>query len=205
MIHGQGNVLVAFDPQGLVFAVARNNTKIFLYDCRDYNGGPFYTWDVEDPQVYPGGLPAWTSIKFTSNGQYLLITTVADIIYVLDSFSGTITQRLVGHAGPNKASCGEEVCTTPDAKYVIAGGRDSYLRIWDLSQKEVMDNQPFVTLPTPHKNGVTVAGFNPVNAVGVTGGEELVSYMPNINLHWINSFDLLGFLVITTLRRIPSS
>lgn len=167
--------MAAYDPQGLVFAVGTSCDTISLFDSREYTKGPFSTWKVEDAQFTPGRLPEWTSFKVTPDGKLLVVTTMSDIIYVFDAFDGKMVQRLVGHAGPAKMSCGEEVCITPDAKYVMAGGRDSYLRIWDITQRNVMDSQPFVTLPTPHKNGVRVAGYNPVNALAVSGGEELVS------------------------------
>lgn len=158
----------------MIFAVGKNCDTISLYDCREYTNGPFSTWKVQDAQFSPGRLPEWTSLKFSSDGKHLIVTTMSDIIYVLDSFNGTLVQRLVGHAGPDKMSCGEEVAITPDSKFVMAGGRDSYLRFWDLTQKDMMDSQPFITLPTPHKHGVKVAGYNPHYAIGVTGGEEVV-------------------------------
>jgi WD40 repeat protein len=165
---------VAIDPQGLVFAVGTNCNTIRVYDFREYTQGPFATWNVEDAQFSPGQLPEWTSLKFSSDGKRLIVTTLSDTIYVLDAFEGRLLQRLVGHAGPNALSCGEEVCITPDARFVIAGGRDNCVRYWDLNSKENIDNQPFATLPTPHKNGIKLAGYNPLNAMSITGGEELV-------------------------------
>lgn len=106
---------------------------------------------------------------------------MSDTIYVLDAFDGRLLQRLVGHAGPMTASCGEEVSISPDARYVMAGGRDNYVRIWDLlSNKEIIDNQPFATLPTPHTSGIKIVGFNPLNAMAVSGAEELAFWLPNL-------------------------
>lgn len=168
--------MVAIDPQGLVFAVGTNCNTIRVYDFREYIQGPFATWFVEDAQFTPGRLPDWTSLKFSSDGKRLIVTTMSDTIYVLDAYEGKLLQRLVGHAGPNSPSCGEEVCITPDARYVMAGGRDNCLRFWDLLQTpEIFDNQPFTTLPSPHKNGVKIAGYNPLNAMAVSGGDEVVS------------------------------
>jgi WD40 repeat protein len=172
---------VAIDPQGLVFAVGTNCNKIRLYDFREYIQGPFATWDVEDAPYTPGRLPEWTSLKFSSDGKRLIVATNSDTIYVLDAYEGKLLQRLVGHAGPNTVSCGEEVCITPDARFVMAGGRDNCVRYWDLlNSKENIDNQPFATLPSPHKTGIKVVGYNPLNAMSVTAGEEVVKYIADI-------------------------
>lgn len=178
VVTGEGRTLVAIDPQGLVFAVGTNCNTIRVYDFREYTQGPFAVWNVED---ISGRLPEWTSLKFSSDGKRLIITTISDTIYVLDAYEGRLLQKLVGHAGPNTASCGEEVCITPDARYVMAGGRDNCLRFWDLlSSKETIDNQPFATLPSPHKAGIKIVGYNPLNAMAVTGSEELAFWLPNI-------------------------
>ena len=178
MIHCEGKSLVAIDPQGLVFAVGSSNNIIRVYDSREYLQGPFATWQVQDPQEPYGRLPEWTSLKFSSDGTKIIITTLSDKIYVLDAFNGALLQRLVGHAGPNSLSCGEEVCITPDARFVMAGGIDNCVRVWDLHNPSV-DNLAFTTLVSPHKSGIKVCGFNPLNAMAVTGGEEVAFWLPN--------------------------
>ncbi|KAG0746712.1 hypothetical protein G6F57_007732 [Rhizopus arrhizus] len=180
VIHAQGKTLAAFDPQGLVFAVGINCNTVCMYDCREYARGPFATWKVEDSFYSRENLPEWSSLKFTPDGKCLIITTVGSIIYVLDSYTGNLLQRLVGHSGPDNAllSCGEEVSVSPDARFVMAGGKDSYLRFWDLYQRDEINCSPFITLSTPHKKGIHVASFAPSHAVIVTGGSELAMWLP---------------------------
>ncbi|KAG1037131.1 hypothetical protein G6F46_012701 [Rhizopus delemar] len=179
VVYGKGKTLTAFDPQGLVFAVGMDCNSIRMYDYREYGRGPFATWKVED-QTYaqPGRLPEWTSLKFTPDGKQIIVTTLSNIIYVLDAYTGSLLQRLVGHAGPNNTSCGEEVSISLDARFVMAGGQDSYLRFWDLYQRDEVDNAPFITLTTPHKKAINVASFSPTHAVIVTGSEELAMWLP---------------------------
>ncbi|KAI7906358.1 Hydantoinase B/oxoprolinase-domain-containing protein [Cokeromyces recurvatus] len=172
VLHGESKTLAAIDPQGLVFAVGTNSSTIHVYDCREYTKGPFDTWHIQDNQRL-GRLPEWTSLKFTPDGKKLIITTLSDIIYILDAFTGALIQKLVGHSGPKEGSCGEEVCITPDASFVMAGGKDAILRIWDINNTEIMENKPFTAFPTPHKREITIVGYNPLNAVGVTGANEL--------------------------------
>ncbi|KAG1439933.1 hypothetical protein G6F56_012108 [Rhizopus delemar] len=179
LIHGQGKTLASFDGQGLVFAVGIDCNSIRMYDYREYTRGPFATWKVEDPYYSPGRLPEWTSLKFTPDGKHIVVTTLSNIIYVLDSYTGALVQRLIGHAGPeNAASCGEEVSVSPDARFVMAGGRDCYLRFWDLYQRNEIDNSPFLTLNTPHKSGISIASFAPYHGVVITGSDELAMWLP---------------------------
>ncbi|KAI9281939.1 WD40-repeat-containing domain protein [Sporodiniella umbellata] len=180
LIYGKGKTLASFDPQGLVFAVGIDCNSICMYDYREYARGPFATWQVEDPYYSPGRLPEWTSLKFTPHGKNIIVTTLSNIIYVLDSYTGALTQRLIGHAGPETGlSCGEEVSISPDGRFVMAGGRDSYLRFWDLHQRNEIDISPFITLNTPHKSGITIASFAPSHGVVITGSDELAMWLPN--------------------------
>ncbi|KAI8885845.1 WD40 repeat-like protein [Backusella circina FSU 941] len=179
MVVSEGKPLASFDPQGLVFATAASKNIIRIYDSRHYEKGPFSTWQIEDPDFGPAGFPEWTSMKFTADGKHIVISTVSDRIYVLDAFDGALKYKLVGSAGMGQGSCGEEVSLSPDARYVVAGGRDSNLRVWDLqSQMEGAIINPFVTLPTTHKNGIKVTGFNPSHFVLATGNESVAFWQP---------------------------
>jgi WD40 repeat protein len=188
MVVSEGKPLASFDPQGLVFATASSKNTLRIYDTRHYEKGPFSTCQIEDPDYGAGLFPDWTSMKFTADGKHIVVSTVSDRIYVLDAFDGAVKYRLVGSAGMEASSCGEEVSLSPDARYVVAGGKDSNLRIWDLqSQMDGAVISPFVTLPTNHKNGVKVTGFNPSLFVLATGNESLV----NVALCYNNALHFL--------------
>ena len=66
-------VLSAFDPQGLVFAVASENRYIRLYDTASFDKGPFATFEIVDP--YRQGI-TWSQIKFSPNGKDIMLSTL---------------------------------------------------------------------------------------------------------------------------------
>ncbi|CAG8483641.1 10387_t:CDS:2 [Acaulospora colombiana] len=104
---------VGYDPSGLVFAIAIQHPDriIQLYDSRKFDESPFSTFKVEDSNANPivssppttAKLSEWTGIKFSNDGQKILITTSGDAHYIIDAFDGKIKQRLVGHVGLDNA------------------------------------------------------------------------------------------------------
>ncbi|CAG8555403.1 3732_t:CDS:2 [Cetraspora pellucida] len=157
-----GRPCLGYDPSGLVFAIGkRSNKTIQLYDSRKFGQSPFDTFQIDDNYVDSNGLPTsppeWTGLKFSNDGQKLLITTSGDVHYLVDAFSGQLKQRLIGHVGLDNASAclgGDETSFTPDGQYVISGSRDGLVLIWDTTKSidssntlsENIDLRPIHTL-----------------------------------------------------------
>lgn len=103
----RGRPTVAFDQQGLVFAVAMEGGAIKLFDSRSYDKvcdkkvvvcvqyvyftissslyksqGPFDTFLVG------GDTAEVCDIKFSNDGKSMLLTTTNNNIYVLDAYGG---------------------------------------------------------------------------------------------------------------------
>ncbi|POV99482.1 hypothetical protein PSHT_13530 [Puccinia striiformis] len=144
-----GQPCVAFDPSGLVFAIALNMKQtILLYDLREFDSEPFIAKHIEDPVLarisYPPPPPnLFTSLKFSNDGSKLLVGTAGDVHYVLDAFNGDILARLEGHQGlgyappldsmfPGQSGSSEETTWTPDSRYVISGSADGKVFVWDV-------------------------------------------------------------------------
>ena len=194
--------VVAYDATGLVFAVAVNHySRILLYDLANFDKAPFLVITLEDPTLslvsYPPRPIYITSMSFSSNGKYLLVGCSGDAHYVLDAFEGHILAKLDGHTGlerrkmgaalgiePVKGSSGEEVCWTPDSKYVIGGSLDGKLLVWDMQNLPTktgpvdlkvhpMRIQAFAALEG-HPGPSRCVRFNPRFAMACTAGAELV-------------------------------
>lgn len=81
--------LVALHPQTEILAVALDDCRVELHDLRCLNYGPFATFKVNHDQI------KWTSLKFSPNGNQLLISSNSSKIRILNSFTGSV-QRVFG-------------------------------------------------------------------------------------------------------------
>lgn len=141
-----------------------------------------------------------TSLSFSSNGKWLLVGTAGDGHYILDAFEGTLLWKLQGFVGlekgkaghtigmtPGRGISGEEVCWTPDSKFVVGGSQDGRVHFWDLSFPDTLptskgpgEEDPAVIMPSASLDGHSAASrcvrFNPRSVMLATGGSELVQY-----------------------------
>ena len=142
--------LVAYDPSGLVFAVAVNTfCRIMLYDMNNYDKEPFLTITLDDPTLklisFPPRQIYMTSIEFSADTKLLLVGTSGNAHYILDSFEGHLLAKLEGHMGleritvngsiglnPVKGISGEEVHFTADARFVVSGSVDGKIFFWNI-------------------------------------------------------------------------
>ncbi|KAL2464661.1 Transducin/WD40 repeat-like superfamily protein [Forsythia ovata] len=121
ILHLRGRPTVAYDQQGLVFAVAMEGGAIKLFDSRSYDKGPFDTFLV-------GGDTAEVSdIKFSNDGKSMLLTTTNNSIYILDAYAGEKKCGFNVDPSPNTTI---EAMFTPDGQYVVSGSGDGNLHAW---------------------------------------------------------------------------
>ncbi|KAJ1911127.1 hypothetical protein IWQ60_010287 [Tieghemiomyces parasiticus] len=169
---------VAYDPCGLVFAAAVGTYgTVRLYDIKNYDGGPFSTFKLTGVLQAAAGNDApiqWTAVKFSSDGKRLLLVSAADAHCIVDSFSGELLYRLMGHT-PVVDSTGEEVCFTPDGQFVLSGSQDGTIYCWKLdatSPSQCVTLQPLCTLEG-HLDVSRIVNFNPRYAMMATGCSDL--------------------------------
>lgn len=99
LLNIAGHPSAAYEPSGLVFAVALNlRSSVLFYDQRNYDQAPFLSVAVVDLELSRNksqpSIPIFTSLKFSNNGKYLLLGTGGDYVYVLDAFTGGLVVRL---------------------------------------------------------------------------------------------------------------
>ncbi|CAM9769650.1 unnamed protein product [Chrysoparadoxa australica] len=145
---------VAFDPQGLVFAATASigaANIIKLYDARNYQRGPFDTFDLEHDKVtdflvnrHPHiqsqqaqtlARARWTNLKFSVDGKSILVSTDANLAIAVDAFECQVSQVFTGHANDNGSDL--DACFTPDGKYVLSGSEDSTIYVWHAETGEL--------------------------------------------------------------------
>ena len=202
LLNLPASALVAYDTTGVVFAVGVNEyQRILLYDQANFDKAPFLVITLDDPTLklvsYPPRPIFMTSLAFSSNGKYLLVGCSGDAHYVLDAFEGHLLAKLDGHAGlerrvpgapppivPARGCSGEEATWTPDSRYVVAGGVDGRVRIWDVQGLPEKMGPVDLNVPplriTPlatldgHPGPARAVKFNPRFAMMCTAGGELV-------------------------------
>ncbi|CAI5499407.1 unnamed protein product [Closterium sp. Naga37s-1] len=152
LMRVRGRPAVAFDQQGLVFAVAMGGGAVKLFDARSYEKGPFDTMLVggdedegpfdtmlvggdEDEDEGPfdtmlvgGDEDEVTSIKFSNDGNQILVCTLNGRIYLLDAFEGQKLHTLC--VVPDIDGAPLEASFSPDAKYVVSGSGDGTVKAW---------------------------------------------------------------------------
>lgn len=120
----RGRPAVAYDQQGLVFAVAMEGGAIKLFDSRSYDKGPFETFLVG------GDMAEVCDIKFSNDGKSMLLTTRKNNTYILDAYGGE--KRGVFSLDPSPDT-EIEATFTPDGQYVISGSGDGTMHAWGIN------------------------------------------------------------------------
>lgn len=181
--------VIAFDPQGIVFAVGKcpqpqlKSTlgSVSLYDMTNFDKGPFLT--VEVP-IISG--QSWNKLEFSNNGKLLLISTDTHEHYLLDAFLGQLlTTLIVDVTRSSKEYNGDwmsfqypstgSTCFTPCGKFVLAGSPKGKVCTFDVSNIKTTeggvhvvsdsDNPkrtvPFKMLDTDPSGIPKILSFNP--------------------------------------------
>lgn len=202
MLNLHGAYLACYDPSATVIAIASQlGHAVLLYDVRNYDKIPFATFDLADMQqrfLGPNG-GDWTKIDFTNDGKHLIISTTGSGHFVLDAFDGGLkhfcfrktgsTGRLAPGAFPSTqganstnglgAALGQgDTCPTPDGQYLIGGGGEEGLMIWDISRDASSDkhtNAHHLTGPSK----AAVVGYNPKYNMLATADKDLVLWQPD--------------------------
>ncbi|KAK9469624.1 WD40-repeat-containing domain protein [Lipomyces arxii] len=171
--------LVAFDPAGVVFAVACERTaEVLLYDLRNYDSEPFAVFKI-DVLKSPAATAPWTKIEFSNDGKNLLISTKGSAHYLLDAFSGDTVMRLMGHSykalnGPRLYESSGDTSISPDGRFVLSGSDDNKLYIYDI-QSPVRDGIQKPARIIESKHPISNLLFNPRSLMLATANKELVS------------------------------
>ncbi|XP_065879663.1 protein ANTHESIS POMOTING FACTOR 1 isoform X2 [Euphorbia lathyris] len=160
----RGRPTVAYDQQGLVFAVAMEGGAIKLFDSRSYDKGPFDTFLVG------GDTAEVCDIKFSNDGKSMLLTTTSNNIYVLDAYGG---EKRCGFSLEPSPNATIEATLTPDGQYVVSGSGDGTLHAWDINTRhEVMCWNSHIGIPSCLK-------WAPRRVMFVAASTVLTFWIPN--------------------------
>ncbi|KAI9291367.1 WD40 repeat-like protein [Neoconidiobolus thromboides FSU 785] len=195
----KGNTHLGLDPTGRVLAVAdQGRGGITLFDIRKIQQGGFQYFNIETPTSCK-----WTSLKFTNDGENLLLTTNGAYHHVFNAFDGRksmmplFRSKVIPNSLNNEYSLlnnGADVSISPDGRFVFSGCYDGTLDIWDLKYEKYDSYNlqykfyPAIKSLISHKNTpITTVGFNPGYMSLLTGSYDLACWQPNLfNLFNLN-------------------
>ncbi|XP_078168512.1 transducin/WD40 repeat-like superfamily protein [Carex rostrata] len=164
ILHLRGRPAVAYDQQGLVFAVAMEGGAIKLFDSRSYDKGPFDTFLVG------GDTAEVCDIKFSNDGKSMLLTTTNNHIYVLDAYGG---DKKCGFSLEPSPHLTMEAAFTPDGQYILSGSGDGTLHAWNIN----MRNE--VACWNSYIGPVTCLKWAPRRALFAAASDVLTFWIPN--------------------------
>ncbi|OBA21397.1 WD40 repeat-like protein, partial [Metschnikowia bicuspidata var. bicuspidata NRRL YB-4993] len=183
---------VAFDPHGVVFAVAEAPQPaaepgcVALYSTAACDRGPFLR-----VLLAAASPDAWTRAEFSNTGRWLLVATALARHLVLDALLGRLraTLEVDAHAAPGwmrfqYASAGA-ACFSADGRHVFAGHVDGSVALFDLAAlaPDAADDAPPVTVRPcamlPSRQGIPkVVAFNPRLLALATADSSVVLWSP---------------------------
>ncbi|KAG6017598.1 hypothetical protein E4U54_005845 [Claviceps lovelessii] len=201
--------LAAYDPSGMVFAVAcPSSGSILLYDVRNYDKAPFATVDVVEQCHkidHQNLVKGWTKLEFSNNGKSLLVGTRGNGHFLLDAFEGTLraylhrpgggTRRQASgetpslnsattNANANAAADPSSLDSSGDCCFApdgrfVIGGAKQDVLVWD-SLSPVPDNKTLEPMATlQDKRETAVVAFNPRFNFFATADQELLFWLPD--------------------------
>lgn len=125
--------LISFDPQGLVIAVARGSNLIELYDAKNYQAGPFRSFRQEQLKEFP-----WSHIQFSPSGEFILINTFGNNIFLIDAFQGNLVKNFYVN-GERAQDRLWDICFNPEGNFIMTGNAEGRVHVFEVYGKGSAD------------------------------------------------------------------
>jgi len=166
---GAKRSVVAYDPQGSVFACGFDDNTIKLYDVQNYDKGPFATFNIQ-----ARGAPhtEWSTLTFSPCGNFILGGTLDGALFLVDAFDGRVLQH---YGGTQKSSTRMpiEATFTPDAQFVLSGSEEGVVYAWEAQA----GGAP--TVLAAHNSPVSCVKWNPKKMMMASACCSLAFWLPS--------------------------
>lgn len=163
--------LAAFDPQGLIFAVATGSKYLRLYDARNWERGAFSTFELAAASGAGSIIGKWNNLQFSPDGKEILIGTGLDttVGIILDSFDGNVK----GTIESSNPITFNSLTYTPDSKFIIGGRTDGQVDVWSPANPKTIVE----TIEGISSDPIKALAFNPKFAMLATVGDGTILYI----------------------------
>jgi COMPASS component SWD2 len=192
----------SFDPSATVIAIASPATSnVLLYDKRNYDKPPFATYDTRDYETsfHPRQVGrTWTGLEFSNDGKHVLVTTSAYGHFLLNAFDGNLEAFLARKTRSGRLAPGQEAppgatasahalgqgdaCFTPDGRYVLSGGANEGVMVFDTQQQPDHEKRISPMTELPFKGKASTIAFNHQYHMFASADKELVMWLPDKSL-----------------------
>ncbi|KAI4836512.1 WD repeat-containing protein [Plasmodium brasilianum] len=142
--------IASYNKTGIIYAYTVNEKIIYLCSCfgDDYNDEYFANFDIS--KITNNG-NFCTHIDFSFDEKKMLIATKFNYIYTLDAYTGDVlcSYNFMYDNSPLLITYISYPIYSFDSNYVLSGGKDGHLHIWDVKgnfvcKKKIGNNVLFV-------------------------------------------------------------
>ncbi|EDW03896.1 WD repeat-containing protein 82 [Drosophila grimshawi] len=148
--------LVAYDPDGLLFATSSDNERIEVHDVRMLSSKPCQQFGYKLKKE-----AKWTQLQFAPDGKTLMVSTDYSGCFSVNAFNGGFHLDYTGYQ--NESRLPTQSCYTPDSQFVLAGVDKGRVHVWSAECGQ--------TVAVLHSNSlepVRCLQFNPKQTMFVT-------------------------------------
>lgn len=186
------SVCGAYDQEGVVFGVYTDDHLVRMYDARNYQDGPFGKFSLYDtsilsvlePYLARAQAPNLNAkqlhaldIKFSPDGNQLLVTTNRGVFLHLDAFEGHLLHMFTAHEADARYE-GVKLGSaySADGAYVTTGSGDGRIFIYRAASGELVH-----TLPRGHAGPVVELQWSPQrHMLASIGANTTVFWTPGV-------------------------
>uniref|UniRef100_A0A1I7SXZ0 ANAPC4_WD40 domain-containing protein n=1 Tax=Caenorhabditis tropicalis TaxID=1561998 RepID=A0A1I7SXZ0_9PELO len=159
--------LIAFDPEGILFAVATKSETIKLFDIRSFDLGPFKTF-----KIMKNDDDEWTDIEFAPCGKFILVSTKAVGVKWIDAYTGKVEHNFSQHKNPNNVPLRASVSS--DSAFVTVGSADRNIYVYSTDTGDIT-----CKLPTPYTEPSHSVALSHHQFLMASLGRDVVLWAPN--------------------------
>ena len=137
--------------------------RICLYAMDDCESGPFAEWRKDYNEI--------KMMKFSPNGECVLLATSDNSIVLLDAFKGTELFKFTTFLNESSII---ECSFTPDSNYIISGSENGLVHVWSNCEGEIGRE---VARLASHVEKVSYVKFSPTLCLLASAGRNLTLWL----------------------------